>query len=688
MHRAPIVFAAGLITTITATSALAGTWGPGAFNLSGSGDRADATRFDVSTNDAGVFTSVWSDNPMGGSPDPGVKAAQYVDGAWSPPVAVSAAGTFAIEPVVASSGTGDATVALWTDRTAATRFAVAAVNDGTGWGTPQTLSAAGQSASSADVAMDDQGTAVALWLRSDGSRNRAQASIFTAGSWSAPVDLSAAGQNASRMQVAAAGDGTFVAVWRRFDGTDDIVQARVYSGGSWGPVENLSNSGSDSDYPSIASDGDGVVTVAWVNSAADEVQAVRRAGGAWSAPVTISGPDVYDGPYVSANDAGVVAVGWSRDDGSQFYRAEVARYAEGAWGSAATLSAPSNDTYAVRTGVALSGDIIATWSNDTFGSPYVIESAQYTSGAWTASQVISPSGPSVAQYLNALAVAPGGSASANWIQDQIPPTAVRMRSRVYMVPPSLPRDVAATISDTQATVTWAPPISNGGRPITGYTATATSGARSVGASALSCTTTGATTCVITGLTPGSSYSFRVTATNSVGTSGESAAASGDVPAPSTPSTPTTPSAPAAAASGTAAATAATAPTSTTLSPVVLPSRTRLRSGQTLRVGIRARNTGSVTASSTTSCLRLPSNFSIVRRNGALRSGRTLCFRVGDIAAGRSVTKVVTLRAVGTRTVTRRITGTTRSASADPARTTTRSAAIRISPRPARARVTG
>ncbi len=233
--------------------------------------------------------------------------------------------------------------------------------------------------------------------------------------------------------------------------------------------------------------------------------------------------------------------------------------------------------------------------------------------------------------------------------------------------PGAPTNVTVTPGNTEAVVSWNAPVVTGGSAIISYTATASPGGAT-------CTTAG-TSCTITGLANGTTYTVTVTATNATGTSRPSAASEAVTLA-------VIPAAPA------SAATAATAPTSTTLSPVVLPSRTRLRSGQTLRVGIRARNTGSVTASSTTSCLRLPSNFSIVRRNGALRSGRTLCFRVGDIAAGRSVTKVVTLRAVGTRTVTRRITGTTRSASADPARTTTRSAAIRISPRPARARVTG
>jgi hypothetical protein len=45
----------------------------------------------------------------------------------------------------------------------------------------------------------------------------------------------------------------------------------------------------------------------------------------------------------------------------------------------------------------------------------------------------------------------------------------------------------------------------------------------------------------------------------------------------------------------------------TLTATVLPIRTRLISGQAMRLGIRTTNTGTTTAASVTSCLRLPQN---------------------------------------------------------------------------------
>ena len=78
-------------------------------------------------------------------------------------------------------------------------------------------------------------------------------------------------------------------------------------------------------------------------------------------------------------------------------------------------------------------------------------------------------------------------------------------------PPQPPSNVTATPGDTKATISWAAPTNIGGSPITGYSATASPGGKS-------CTTTTATSCTISGLTNGTTYSVSVTASNAVGTS--------------------------------------------------------------------------------------------------------------------------------------------------------------------------
>jgi hypothetical protein len=80
--------------------------------------------------------------------------------------------------------------------------------------------------------------------------------------------------------------------------------------------------------------------------------------------------------------------------------------------------------------------------------------------------------------------------------------------------PGQPTAVTATAGNGSATVTWAPPVSNGGAAISSYTVTAAPGGQIA-------TTTVATSASVTGLSNGTSYTFTVTATNTAGTSAES-----------------------------------------------------------------------------------------------------------------------------------------------------------------------
>jgi alpha-tubulin suppressor-like RCC1 family protein len=80
--------------------------------------------------------------------------------------------------------------------------------------------------------------------------------------------------------------------------------------------------------------------------------------------------------------------------------------------------------------------------------------------------------------------------------------------------PGSPINVAAVSGDQSATVSWDPPLANGGSAVTSYTASDTQG--QVCTSVV--TTSSEDSCSISGLTNGDSYQFIVTATSAAGTS--------------------------------------------------------------------------------------------------------------------------------------------------------------------------
>ena len=97
--------------------------------------------------------------------------------------------------------------------------------------------------------------------------------------------------------------------------------------------------------------------------------------------------------------------------------------------------------------------------------------------------------------------------------------------------PPAPGTPTAVAAERSATVSWPAVAGPAGAPVTRYTATATPGGAT-------CSTTGALTCVVTGLTAGTSYTFTVTASNRIGTSPASPPSSAVVPlAPPNPAPP-------------------------------------------------------------------------------------------------------------------------------------------------------
>ena len=112
-------------------------------------------------------------------------------------------------------------------------------------------------------------------------------------------------------------------------------------------------------------------------------------------------------------------------------------------------------------------------------------------------------------------------------------------------PPPLnaPGTPVASAGDGSATVSWAPPTSDGGLPVTSYIVTPTPGCSTCGGLGVSSAGVGqpATVTEVTGLTNGTQYTFTVAATNSAG-QGPSSGASNPVTPSGTPALSVSPTA--------------------------------------------------------------------------------------------------------------------------------------------------
>ncbi|MFS0853406.1 fibronectin type III domain-containing protein [Microbacterium sp. 179-I 3D4 NHS] len=86
--------------------------------------------------------------------------------------------------------------------------------------------------------------------------------------------------------------------------------------------------------------------------------------------------------------------------------------------------------------------------------------------------------------------------------------------------PDAPTAVRVVGNTASAEVSWTAPAVDGGSPVTGYRATAYTDAAPT-TPAATCTSTGSTSCVITGLQNGTAYSVAVAATNAAGTGPQS-----------------------------------------------------------------------------------------------------------------------------------------------------------------------
>ncbi|RYB95083.1 PKD domain-containing protein [Nocardioides oleivorans] len=375
---------------------------------------ADAYNPVVEIDAAGNATAVWVNKS--GTAFVVRTSSRPAAGTWSAALTLSGDVGAAVAPQLAANGRGDL-VAAWESGPSTTSRVQASVRgDSGGWSAAETLSEAGQGASSPSVAIDRTGRATVLWVRSDGTNRRVQASSRgTNGAWSTPTTLSEAGNAARQPSVGVDGTGRLTAVWGRSDGTNYRVQSSTRApDGDWTVASTVSDAGQSASAPTVAVDEDGTATALWIRSdgANARIQASSRPpGSGWSIPVNISDPNqgVFGDPAAAVDAAGVVTVAWSQLVNTN-YRTQVStRRPGGVWTPGTTISvAGQNGLYP---SVASRGaHTVVTWLLAGVDQSQAQASTRAGDGSWRTPVRLSSGTPTIP----AVGVDPSGNAVVTW----------------------------------------------------------------------------------------------------------------------------------------------------------------------------------------------------------------------------------------------------------------------------------
>lgn len=336
-----------------------GTWGaPENLSLNGQG------AFDVSVamDRNGRATAVWT---VGDTIQTSTNRFNSRRIGWTPPVALSNAGISVFDPHVIVDAYGN-TTAMWVryDMNSVPGIETAYRPVGGTWSAPQLL-AAGAPGEMMLVASANGGDIAAIWNIGPSNAASIYASIKPFGGvWSTPYNVAPAAYRQGGGKIGIAANGDVTACWRT---NTEIRVANKPAGGDWSAAITIYANRAISDYPTLAVMPSGDVMAAWITyvyvGGSYNYQigsAVHPVGGAWSAPVVLTGSQEHDGELQArATNAGACVLTWVDVNSGQLKSSTWST--AGGWHDFTTIGAGSDTDLAVGGNTA-----VAIWMGGSY----------------------------------------------------------------------------------------------------------------------------------------------------------------------------------------------------------------------------------------------------------------------------------------------------------------------------------
>lgn len=333
-------------------------------------------------------------------------------------------GHSATAPPLARRGRGlSLTIRIWATLVLVGLFALLAALPAAAapWLPATVISEPGSHHSDAQVKFDGAGNATAVFRHDSDAAHVQAAEKPAGGAWQAPFNLSSSPYSPQSPQIAINPAGDAVVVWTQFDDSSWVVRAAVRrDGGPWLAPVTISQPGVNVRGARVAIGPSGAAVVVWERLIGDSFSpsgswvqaAAMTAAGIWQTPTDISLPgDPRSEPAVALDSEGVAAVAWQRySDGNGVIEASEATLG-GSWAPPVEISAPGVNAIEARLAADAQGGVVAVWARHQ-GNWVIQGSSRASGGSWAPPADISATDRSALSPQ--LAVDASGDAIAVW----------------------------------------------------------------------------------------------------------------------------------------------------------------------------------------------------------------------------------------------------------------------------------